>query len=350
MPGTDLPPGEWSALLVGDFWPGPDSLAVLTAAAAGRHRTEVQCEAYADHLRAIRHAQLAGQDGLAADTARSLFARGEDRVRATAERNGAKWQAYESARHQVAALRDDLRQLAVDGNSAIRRIQESAAPMPAKVGGIVDVIAETQTLARTKAADSAGNILTDVQRVLDTQDSGLSARTFAATHGINPGLPHPPAAESLTQHVTAVLESPAPAAGESRTGTEACGSAGGSASSGGECGAGSARPLRAGSTAEVSDSVAALRAAASAAATAVAAGGSIGRRRPRRRAHHQFDGPQLVDGFRRPAVDQLRLHPEIGLQPECGLAEAELAGILGHHIAAADRTVGRHQAGEGRLA
>ncbi|MDQ1320007.1 MAG: hypothetical protein QG655_1250 [Actinomycetota bacterium] len=269
MFGTDLPPGEWSSTLIGGYWPGHDALDILAVAAAGRHRSEAQFHAYADQLRSISQAQLAGQDGVTADAARSLFARGEDRARATAERNAAKRHAYESARHRVAALRDDLSQLAADGNAAIRRIQESSVPLAAKVSGIVDVIAGTQTLARTKTAESAGNLLADVQHVLDVQGADASARAFATTHGIDPAPPRLPALESLTQQVTAQLESH----GETEPSTASAGIAG----PGGQgCDGNSGRPGQAPSAGELAGSVAGLTAGAGLLTAGLAAGGTIG--------------------------------------------------------------------------
>lgn len=268
MFGTDLPPGEWSSTLIGGYWPGRDALDVLAAAAAGRRRSETQLHAYADQLRSISQAQLAGQDGVAADAARSLFARGEDRARATAERNAAKRQAYESARHRVAALRDDLSRLAADGNAAIRQIQKSSAPLAAKVSGIVEVIAGTQTLARTKTAESAGNMLADVQQLLDVQGADASARAFAATHGVDPAPPHLPALESLTQQVTLQLESHGET--EPRTGSPQIAGPGDPG-----CDGDSGRPGQA-AAGDSAASVAGLTAGAGLLTAGFAAGGTIG--------------------------------------------------------------------------
>ena len=266
MFGTDLPPGEWSSTLLGGCWPGHDALDILAAAAAGRQRTETQFHAYADQLRSISQAHLAGQDGVAADTARSLFARGEERARATAERNAANRQAYESARHRVAALRDDLSQLAADGNAAIRQIQESSVPLAAKVSGIVEVIAGTQTLARAKTAESAGNLLADVQHVLDIQGADASARAFATTHGIDPTPPRLPAPESLTQLVTAQLES------HGDTGPST-----GTAGPGGQgCDGSSGPPGQALPAGRLAGSMAGLTAGAGLVTAGLAAGGTIG--------------------------------------------------------------------------
>ncbi|HQE15542.1 MAG TPA: DUF5631 domain-containing protein [Mycobacterium sp.] len=284
MLGADLPPGEWSAILIGGYWPGRGALEVLAAAAAGRRLSETRFHGYADHLRSISQAELGGQEGVTADAARSLFARGEDRARATAERNATKRQSYESAQHRVTALRDELTQIAADGNAAIRRIQESTSPLAAKVSGIVEIIADTHTLARTKTAESAGNLLADVQHVLDAQGADVSARAFATTHGIEPAPPRPPALDSLTQQVTARLEAPTTA---SPGGTESDPGAGaGNLTPGGqECAGNSGLPSREPSAVDAAGSMAARVAGPMAALTAGAgllaaagltAGGTLG--------------------------------------------------------------------------
>ena len=276
MFGADLPPGEWSAMLIGGYWPSRGALDVLTVAAAGRLRSEEHLHGYADHLRSVSQAQLARQDGSTAEAARSLFARGEQRARATAERNAAKRKSYESAHDRVAALRDELSQLAADGNAAIRRIEESSAPLAAKVSSIVEVIADTQNLARTKTAESSGELLADVQRVLTAQGTEVSARAFAAMHGVDPAPPRPPALESLTQHVTARLDAPVDAAGGSPGGADPASCPTGAAASGPEQpGHSESGPMR--TAGELAGSVAALTTGAGLlTAAGVAAGGTVG--------------------------------------------------------------------------
>lgn len=205
MFASDLPPGEWSAILVGEYWPGAGALEVLADAAKARQQSATHLHGYADQLRAISQAHLADQEGATADAARHLFSRGEEQARATAERNGAKRRSYESARQSVAALRETLTQIADNGNTAIRRIQESSAPASAKVAGIVQVITDAQTQARAKTAENAGTVLSGVQTVLDAQGADVSARAFAGSHGVDPVAPRPPCVEALTQQVNARL-------------------------------------------------------------------------------------------------------------------------------------------------
>lgn len=213
MFASDLP-GEWSEVLVGAYWPGTDALNMLVAGATSRHRSENQLHGYADQLACINKAHLCGQEGATAAAARFLFTRGEHAARATAERNAAKRRSYESARQRIIALRADLAQIAEDGNTAIRRIQESSAPREAQVAGIMEVIATAHTQARGRTAENAGHLLTEIQTVLDAQGVEVSARAFAASYGIDPAPPmRSPDAPTLTQQVTTLLESPAGSAG-----------------------------------------------------------------------------------------------------------------------------------------
>ncbi len=209
MFASDLPQGEWSAVLVGDHWPGNGVLDLLAAAADARRRSTAHLHGYADHLRTVSQAHLAGQEGVAAEAVRHLFSRGEEKARAAAERNQAKYRSYQSAGQSVAALRDCLTQIAENGNATISRIQQSSAPTAAKIAGIVEVITDAQNQARTKTAEHAGTLLSEVQTVLDAQGADVSARAFAGVHGVDPVAPHPPCIEALTQQVTARLTAPA---------------------------------------------------------------------------------------------------------------------------------------------
>lgn len=87
---TDLPPGDWSALLVGHQWPGSATLTVLSAAADARSEVMRTREMHADALRSVRAEHLDIQDGIAAEAARELFRAGERRSRAVAAKNMTK--------------------------------------------------------------------------------------------------------------------------------------------------------------------------------------------------------------------------------------------------------------------
>ena len=205
MFADDLPDGAWTAALIGAYWPGVDAVEVLGAGADARHRWATHFDGYADHLRSVNQTLLSGQEGATADAARALFTRGEHRARASAERNGVSHRSYGSVRQCVAELREELARIAEDGNAAIGRIQDSPIPVEAKVTGITEVIAEAQARAHGKTAENAGNVLSHIQTVLDAHGADVSARAFAASHGVDPTPPRPPSAEVLTQQVTGAL-------------------------------------------------------------------------------------------------------------------------------------------------
>lgn len=205
MPANDLPDGAWTAALIGAYWPGADAVEALGAGADARHRWATHFDGYADHLRSVNQTLLAGQEGATAEAARALFTRGEHRARASAERNGAGHRSYGSARECVTTLREELARIAAEGNAAIGRIQDSPIPVEAKVTGITEVIAEAQARAHTRTAGDAGSLLSHIQTVLDAHGADVSARAFAASHGVDPTPPRPPSVEVLARQVTGAL-------------------------------------------------------------------------------------------------------------------------------------------------
>lgn len=125
---TDLPPGEWSELLVGHQWPSVASLTVLTSAAANRGLISNEFDTYADLLQSVRTGPLGQQEGITADDARDAFSNGETQARAVADRNAANQQSYEAAHRSTQYLRNHLSEIAQQGNSAIQAIQQSKDP------------------------------------------------------------------------------------------------------------------------------------------------------------------------------------------------------------------------------
>ena len=200
--GTDLPPGGWSALLVGHQWPAAASLAALRAAAAQRSDGGLELHSYADLIGSITAGSLIHQDGVTAESLRALFSRGEDHARTLAEKQGAKHRSYDSAIRSVEALRADLAELASSGNAAIHEVAESDAPVAAKVTAIVDIITQANTDANVKAASCVGNIHAATQSVLDLDATGASARAFAMSHGYDIDLHRcSPAPDAIRQRV-----------------------------------------------------------------------------------------------------------------------------------------------------
>jgi Family of unknown function (DUF5631)/Family of unknown function (DUF5632) len=182
-----FPPGEWSLLLVGDQWPDDENLMALSRGKINRGNIKNGFSNFADMLRNSQTGPLAGQQGHTADDLRNAFSQGENQARRVAEKNGTKESAYGTAYDSTLGLQHDLTSLAEDGTKQIKEIQDSKQPVEAKVTQILAVIHQSRALASLAAAKYSGNVLDAIQRVLDEEGTGQSARQFAQAHGIDPG-------------------------------------------------------------------------------------------------------------------------------------------------------------------
>src|SRR6202044_490791 len=74
-----------------------------------------------------------------------------------------------------------------EGNKRIKEIQDSEEPVEAKVPQIVAALHQHRALANMAAAKYSGNVFDAMQRILDAEGSGQSARQFAQAHGADVG-------------------------------------------------------------------------------------------------------------------------------------------------------------------
>ena len=181
---TDLPPGDWSALLVGHQWPGSATLAVLSAAADARGAVMRTHDMHADALRSVRAEHLDIQDGIAAETARELFRAGERRSRAVAAKNMTKHDSYRTGHQAVIHLRAELEEIAGRGNAAIERVIGSRESTAAKVAAITAIVADAQEQANMRAASRCAEVCAAIHEVLGAEPAAKSARDFARQHGM----------------------------------------------------------------------------------------------------------------------------------------------------------------------
>ncbi len=138
----------------------------------------------------LRNAQtgpLADQRGHTVDDLRNRIRQGEDQARQVAQKNGVKESAYGTAYDSMVSLRHDLTNMAEEGNKRIKEIQDSKEPVEAKVPQIVAAIHEYRALANMAAAKYSGNVFDAMQRILDAEGTGQSARQFAQSHGVDVG-------------------------------------------------------------------------------------------------------------------------------------------------------------------
>lgn len=186
---TDLPPGDWSGLLVGHQWPHATSLSVLQSAAIKRSSSGEILDSYADELRSIRLGSLESQEGATADSHRAMFIAGEEHSRSIAERHRIKVRAYNAAIASVESLRDSLSEIAANGNRAIEEIRQSNAPTAVKVPEIVRIISQAQSDSNIKSALCAADIFSATESVLAGEGSPVSARGLAAAQRLDIGGP-----------------------------------------------------------------------------------------------------------------------------------------------------------------
>lgn len=180
----DLPPGDWTGLLIGDQWPNSTSLTMLSAGAKARRLLANQFEHYSELLQQILNQNLAPQEGFTADNIREKFENGKRTADEVAHANRVKGNSYQSVHERVVSFRDFLRDLAAEGNSRIDEINKSKLPLPAKVTGITQVIVDVRARAASSAASCTGDIYSKIQDVLGAQGVDTSARAFAADNGI----------------------------------------------------------------------------------------------------------------------------------------------------------------------
>jgi hypothetical protein len=182
-----FPPGEWSLLLVGDQWPDDQDLMALSHGKINRGQIKTGFVHFADMLRNAQTDQLSDQQGYTADDLRDAFRQGENQAQRVAEKNGVKESTYGTAYDSMISLQHDLTGLAEEGNKQIKEIQDSKEPVEVKVTHIVALIHQYRALANLTVAKHSGNVLDAMQRILDAEGTGQSARQFAQAHGVDVG-------------------------------------------------------------------------------------------------------------------------------------------------------------------
>lgn len=184
MPIDDLPPGEWTELLIGDQWPSASSAETMSHGANARRKTASELEHYADNLRAINSQILSAQEGFTADDARAEFERGERHLRDIASSNRVKSNSYAAVHRHIVELRRGLRELSLAGNTRIDEANASTRPINEKVAAILDIATDVRGRALIKAEACAGEINSEMHLVLAAQGIDLSPWIFAEENGI----------------------------------------------------------------------------------------------------------------------------------------------------------------------
>jgi len=203
---SDLPPGQWSPLLVGLYWPGADSVMAAINAARNRGSLQSSFEDFYRQLSGVRTGPLAPMEGVTADAVRDLFEKGEKQATAVSDKNGTKQKAFSDTADALNSLRSALSQIAAEGNSKIDEINKSKKNIAQKVAEIVQVISEKQAEAANKSTQFGGAITKAIGEVLSVEGDPRSAQQFAMDSGFDlSNVPAPQNADSLQGLVRSML-------------------------------------------------------------------------------------------------------------------------------------------------
>jgi hypothetical protein len=179
----DLPPGKYSAALIGAWWPQPSS--ALRAGAQSWSLQQQQQEEYAQGLR-TQWTQLASVNkGHTADDLVSRFQQGEKYHLDLAEKYQAKAAAMEKGADAIDSLREGLKGIAEDYNQRIANVESSKEPMAVKAAEIEKLIVEANGFSAHKSGDAVAALMEATQKILTAEGTTMSPQEFMSTQGLS---------------------------------------------------------------------------------------------------------------------------------------------------------------------
>ncbi|WP_167526047.1 DUF5631 domain-containing protein [Mycobacterium timonense] len=187
---VDLPPGTWTAALIGPWWPAPS-----TALRAGAQYWSEACteqQLYSQTLRTQWTLFAAHNQGHTADDLIDRFQRGEKFHLDLAEKYQIKASAFNSAADATDYARSRLSDIANAGNKEINDILASKKPLPEKLAEVQAVQVRCNADAGNASRDSVDKMMAAIQKILDIEGKGGDARSWARANGFNAGDTAPP--------------------------------------------------------------------------------------------------------------------------------------------------------------
>lgn len=187
---VDLPPGTWTAALIGPWWPAPS-----TGLRAGAQHWSQECgeqQLYAQNLRTQWTAFAANNKGHTADDLITRFQQGEKLHLDLAEKYQTKASAFNSGADAIDYLRSRLSEIANTGNKEINDILASKKPPPEKLAEIQAVQARCNADAANASRDALDKMMAATQKILDAEGIGGDARSWAQANGFGVGDTKPP--------------------------------------------------------------------------------------------------------------------------------------------------------------
>lgn len=209
----DLPPGKWSALLVGPWWPAPP--AVLQNAAA--HWTG-QGQALSNAAVDVQNltVQLGVNKGATANDVIDKHGSLGKLVENAGADSVVKSDETAKVAKAVEELRKELTDIATRGNAKIDSIMSKKGSLAEKLVEVNAVIFESNTEAINASAGAMSSITRSLASLLHRLDMGGSAAEWLASHGAGPG-DNPPRTTPLTEDgLKSALGNDAPASGGGR--------------------------------------------------------------------------------------------------------------------------------------
>lgn len=194
--GVDLPPGTWTAALIGPWWPEPS-----TGLRAGAQHWGQECgeqQLYAQDLRTQWTAFAARNKGHTADDLITRFQQGEKLHLDLAEKYQTKASAFNSGADAIDYLRSRLSEIANTGNKEINDILASKKLPPEKLAEIQAVQARCNADAANASRDALDKLMAATQKILDAEGIGGNARSWAQANGFDVADAKPPS--PISQH------------------------------------------------------------------------------------------------------------------------------------------------------
>src|SRR5208337_5582968 len=187
---VDLPPGKWTAALIGPWWPAPST----TLRAAAQHWNEacIQQQQYSQDLRNQRIGIATHNQGHTADDLIARYQQGETFHLDLAEKYQTKAKAFDSGADAIDYLRSRLADIANTGNKEIDQILASKKPLPEQLAEVQGVQARCNADAANVSRTAVDKIMAATQKILDAEGVGGDARTWAHEHGFELGYASPP--------------------------------------------------------------------------------------------------------------------------------------------------------------
>lgn len=192
---VDLPPGKWTAALIGPWWPMPST--ALRGAAQHWSQACVEQQLFSQDLRTQLTTIGAYNQGHTADDLISRYQDGEKFHLDLAEKYQAKAGAFNSGADAIDYLRSRLADIANTGNKEIDQILASKKPLPEQVAEVQAVQLRCNGDAANASLNAVDKLMTATQKILDAEGFGDNARTWAREHGFN--VDDPPRPRAINQ-------------------------------------------------------------------------------------------------------------------------------------------------------